>query len=71
MPMFTVSHNQLFVPLILFTVYRIFYPSDHLVKVIHLFSGVYVCASILTHSVFFHNVDGRLPQMGVLHYPRL
>jgi len=30
-----------------------FSPSDHLVKVVHLFSGVYLCASILTHSVFF------------------
>jgi hypothetical protein len=25
--------------------------SDHLVKVVHLFSGVYMCASILVHSV--------------------
>lgn len=29
-----------------------FSPSDHLVKVVHLFSGVYVCASMLMHNVF-------------------
>lgn len=52
--MFTVSHSQLFVPPILLTVYRIYFPSDDLIKVIHLFSGVYLCASILMHSVFFH-----------------
>jgi hypothetical protein len=61
MPMFTVSNSQFVRPGNLVHGLPSFSPLDHLVKVVHLFSGVYVCASILMHNVFFRNVDGRLP----------
>ena len=54
--MFTVSLSQLLVPLILFTLYH-HLSLDHLVKVVHLFSGIYLCASIIAASHVFRNAN--------------
>ncbi len=66
--MYSVSHRQSFFPLILFIVHHLF--LDHLLKVVHLFCGIYLCASILAVWRAFRN-DDRLPQMGVRQHPRL
>jgi hypothetical protein len=52
-PMFTVGHSQLFAPLIVSMVYNLFFFSDHLIKIAHLFSGIYLCASTLLHGLRF------------------
>lgn len=68
--MYTVSHSQLLVPLLLFTIHHLIF-SDHLVKVVHLFSGIFMCASNLIAWHAFVNGDDRMSQMGVRQHPRL
>ena len=51
-PTLAVSHRVLPVPLILFRS-SISLPSDYLIKIVHLFGSIYVCASILPYNMRF------------------
>lgn len=58
------------VNLIFFTFYHLFF-LDYLMKITHVFSGMYLCAFIFVAEHAFGYADGRLPQLGDRHYPRL